>query len=155
MQDTIQTGMQDAVQDAVQVSTKAALAEEFHTSAVEAYEQERMDADAKGEPLPHDAREARIKELEEQIAVSQFRSVLQSPDARRRTGRLLEKFQKGTMMYEEYMTMDPMAQRLYRQMHGERPKRTDEIARATKAKAKRKMRNRLRKQGRKTSKRAK
>lgn len=69
-------------------------------------------------PPVTDERDERIKELEKDIQIAQFKTSLPTAAGRNNANKILEQFQKGTMTYENFHYMDKQTQRLYVGLHG-------------------------------------
>jgi hypothetical protein len=63
-------------------------------------------------------RDAKIKQLEKEIQVAQFKAALPTAAGRNKAEKILEQFQKGTMTYDNFHYMDKQTQRLYVMLHG-------------------------------------
>lgn len=69
-------------------------------------------------PASVDERDEKIKQLEKNIQLAQFKAVLPTAAGRNNADKIMEQFQKGTMTYENFHYMDKQTQRLYVMVHG-------------------------------------
>jgi hypothetical protein len=114
--------------------------------------------------VPNDERDEKIKQLEKDMAVAQFKAVLPTAEGRQNASKILEQFQKGTMTYKNFHFLDRQTKRLYVQLHGTveipgigaakvtsrkvTPLSDDEKITAEKKRAKRNSRNKIAKESR-------
>lgn len=69
-------------------------------------------------PVSTDERDEKIKQLEKDMAIAQFKAVLPTAEGRQNAATILEQFQKGTMTYKNFRHMDKQTKRLYVTLHG-------------------------------------
>jgi hypothetical protein len=67
---------------------------------------------------PPDEREDKIKQLEKDMAIAQFKAVLPTAEGRQNAGKILEQFQKGTLTHANFHHLDKQTRRLYVTLHG-------------------------------------